>query len=130
MCLTPKQYTEKQLWEHIVWKHQIKQKCVVEMTDYYDEYKDTLGQSDGDYLECMGAFKDSYDLSTKVIAFSKKHSYEKLKSWSHFTPTEYMSMNDEVEERLEEIEDAWDSMKKMKKEIVGFKGMGFKINYF
>ena len=130
MCLTPKQYNEEQIWEHTVWKHKMKVKFVVELTDYYDEHKDALGQSDGKYLETMGAFKDSYDLSSKIVAFSKKHHYKELKLLRWFSFVDYCDMNDEVERCLEEIEDTWDTMKKMSDEIEGFKEMGFKINYF
>tara|TARA_R110001606_G_scaffold127149_1_gene261188 strand:- start:78 stop:404 length:327 start_codon:yes stop_codon:yes gene_type:complete len=108
----------------------MKVKFVVELTDYYDEHKDALGQSDGKYLETMGAFKDSYDLSSKIVAFSKKHHYKELKLLRWFSFVDYCDMNDEVERCLEEIEDTWDTMKKMSEEIKGFKAMGFKINYF
>lgn len=129
MCLTPKQYDEAQIWEHTVWKHKMKVKYVVELTDYYDEHKDALGQSDGNYLETMEAFKYSYDLSSKIVAFSKRHHYKELKLLSWFSFTDYCDMNDEVERCLEEIEDTWDTMKKMNDEIVGYKAMGHEIKF-
>lgn len=129
MCLTAKQYTREFQWEHIIYKTRISLKYITQITDYYDEHKDELGQTDGEYLEEMNKFKRSWEQMNSLSESSKKWTFKQLDKKGLLSSYDLKKLDEDLEEQLEEEKEHYVYMKKTIKEARHFKSMGYEIQY-